>query len=465
MQAAPPPVPGLLAQGLGVPAPAPARSRAGCPAPLAGRRACDRVKLSQRGRVERAAQLRAPGDPPGVPLDPRHLRRVRRRAVLARVLPCDRAGQPGRRLSRSAWARASAGDGVVDVAQRGQVRSRALSSQSCTARPGPAAFLLALPGALGDVPHDAVHLPRVRRAARSASRSGGGLGACSVMVLRRAENASIAFCVTPAISRPWPSIRGTHATPYRAVTSAPSPRPRSRRRRLVPVRCLESSLRHLPSFGGYHVQHQVVLVQLRVPGPGGVLRERGPHPVPGVLPLAQLGPRLGLAAAVIAGAGVPGLVLQPAPCRSPGAGHDRPHIGPRPAYRRASACPRAGGPARPWPAARRRAGTHLDIDSVMSQNGTACRICARAWARSSASRAPVACGSAPASSAKMSSAVLNCCGFRPSRSRGSVGPHGGHRTASRTLAGRSPPRRRSRASRPRARHRPGGSPPFSAGAR
>ncbi len=57
-------------------------------------------------------------------------------------------------------------------------------------------------------------------------------------------------------------------------------------------------------------QHQVVDVQLRVPGPGSVLPERPDHPVPGVLPSAQLSRGLRAGPPVVAGAGHPRLVLQ-----------------------------------------------------------------------------------------------------------------------------------------------------------
>ena len=73
------------------------------------------------------------------------------------------------------------------------------------------------------------------------------------------------------------------------------------------------------------VQHQVVHVKLRVPVAGGVLPERPDHPVPRVLPLAQLGAGFGAGTAVIPGAGHPRLILQVLQ-RRPVALHDRgPH--------------------------------------------------------------------------------------------------------------------------------------------
>ena len=72
--------------------------------------------------------------------------------------------------------------------------------------------------------------------------------ACPVMVCRREEKASICAWVTPAISRPLPSIRGTQYTPSsrvssRSVTAAAiaAAAPWNR------YRCRESSLRHFPS--------------------------------------------------------------------------------------------------------------------------------------------------------------------------------------------------------------------------
>ena len=81
-----------------------------------------------------------------------------------------------------------------------------------------------------------------------ASRSAATARASVVMVCRREENASISSWLIPAISRPCPSARGTHATPNSLVSAvsitaaaiaAAAPWNRYSDR--------ESSLRHLPS--------------------------------------------------------------------------------------------------------------------------------------------------------------------------------------------------------------------------
>ena len=166
-------------------------------------------------------------------------------------------------------------------------------------------------------------------------------------------------------------------------------------------------------LGGRQVEHQVVLVQLRVPGPGGVLGERGPHPVPGLLPLPQLGPGLGARPAVVPGAHVPGVLLQERHAGLPGPRHDLPHpCGRMAANRRAPASsPRCRASSAMASSDPYNKLTVFDSEIVTSQYGTARRVCARASDRSSASRPGLACGSAAAIRAKMSSRRRTAAAF------------------------------------------------------
>ena len=229
--------------------------------------------------------------------------RVRGAAVLTGELPPDRPGHPQHRLGRAscspARTRCSRACRAASATAPGMAASspRSFSRAVCSHSPQLGAdvqrrFGFAGPGAVGDVFLDPVHLPGIGPPPGLASRSAATLRASGVMVCRREENASIRSWLIPAISRPCPSARGTHATPNSLVSAvsvtaaamaAAAPWNRYSDR--------ESSLRHLPVPLGVHlVEHQVVHVQLGVPVAGGVLPERPDHPVPGVLPLAQLGP-------------------------------------------------------------------------------------------------------------------------------------------------------------------------------
>ena len=149
-------------------APAPRGRRGGCPARLAASARSDRVKL-------RASAATSNG-PLSSPRRVIHRAYPSIRAVCAvsgaapvslRKLPGDAAGQPGHHLVPLVLGLGLGADRVVDVAQRGQVApAGALSCHSCSVWARSSGFSsLPLASALGDVPHDPVHLPGVRLAA------------------------------------------------------------------------------------------------------------------------------------------------------------------------------------------------------------------------------------------------------------------------------------------------------------
>ena len=240
------------------------------------------------------------GDEAGEPLDAPELSRVRGAAVLAGELLPDHPGHPQHCFGRYALpGRVPAGlpgrlgDRAGDGGQFAHVLvPRRLFPFGQLGADVQRRFGFAGPGAVGDVFLDPVHLPGIGPPPGLGFPLGGhlaGLGGDRLPAGGERVHQGLAdpgdlpaVPVRPRHPR-HPEVPGQRGLGHRGGDGGGSA--------LEPVQRPGVQLAPPPvPLGDHLVEDQVVHVQLGVPVAGGVLPERPDHPVPGVLPLAQLGP-------------------------------------------------------------------------------------------------------------------------------------------------------------------------------